>query len=602
MSRITFRPSRTTTTSPSDCAPIPPVCTSCGQLECLCRPRFFPGQVLSSDDLNRLDRYIRGKQKLHNRQLHGWGVVNGLEVSCEPCGKGVVVGAGYALSPCGEDIVVCEPVGVDVCKLIQDCLAAERHIQPCGPYQSPSVADCCADGSDWVLAIRYAETPSRGVRPLINKGGSCGCGCAPGACTCGARATSPPRGAPPQCEPTVICEGFSFEVFRKPSIDICNGDPGGGESPFSKLALDSELVRRMECCWEKLILGLPKPPAEFGSYEEARTYVCRLSDFLRRYLSSKPGTNCELLARLNAIGCPPADPNNLQALSATYQLLVAVYIDALLNCFCSALLPPVQAPHSDLRVPIATLRVAGDSCRILSICNWTHHRKLVMSFPTLNYWLGVLPFGTMLRCLLERICCFQISAPQETKPSYTAGSGLTVNPNYSVTPRAAMVSGMTGETSANAPAANPVSERIHRRLNPRVNEPQRAAGVAELLQGAWNRGGGDLDVNTFFGGILPDFSMFDPEVKDRQARDQLSEVERTNLPQFLMINQLLRPLAASALEPLLQGRGEERFSAAAKRSDDTEALRQEVAELKERLDLQAKQIEQLLANPGGNPS
>ena len=51
-----------------------PVCPACGGLDCLCRPRFFPGQLLSDDDLNRLSRYIVDKNKLHNRYLHGWGV------------------------------------------------------------------------------------------------------------------------------------------------------------------------------------------------------------------------------------------------------------------------------------------------------------------------------------------------------------------------------------------------------------------------------------------------------------------------------------------------------------------------------------------------
>ena len=36
-------------------------CPDCGGLECLCRPRFFAGQLLTEQDLNRLDRYITEK-------------------------------------------------------------------------------------------------------------------------------------------------------------------------------------------------------------------------------------------------------------------------------------------------------------------------------------------------------------------------------------------------------------------------------------------------------------------------------------------------------------------------------------------------------------
>src|SRR5690349_21018508 len=59
-----------------------PVCPSCGGLECLCRPRFFAGQLLTDEDLTRLDHYIQAKNRLHNRFLHGWGVACGLEVVC----------------------------------------------------------------------------------------------------------------------------------------------------------------------------------------------------------------------------------------------------------------------------------------------------------------------------------------------------------------------------------------------------------------------------------------------------------------------------------------------------------------------------------------
>src|SRR5258708_19547989 len=91
-----------------DCRPKPtcdpqPVCPACGGLECLCRPRFFAGQLLTEEDLNRLDHYIVEKNKLHNRYLHGWGVVCGLEVFCHPCEGQVTVKARYALIPSRDD-------------------------------------------------------------------------------------------------------------------------------------------------------------------------------------------------------------------------------------------------------------------------------------------------------------------------------------------------------------------------------------------------------------------------------------------------------------------------------------------------------------------
>src|SRR5437870_5249242 len=95
------------------------VCPVCGGLECLCRPRFFAGQLLTENDLQALDHYIVEKNKLHNRYLHGAGVVCGLEVTCHECKGQVTIHTGYAIDPCGNDIIVCKDVAFDVCAKIR---------------------------------------------------------------------------------------------------------------------------------------------------------------------------------------------------------------------------------------------------------------------------------------------------------------------------------------------------------------------------------------------------------------------------------------------------------------------------------------------------
>src|SRR5438132_13059519 len=135
---------QTLTTAPaiSRMKTLQPVCPACGGLECLCRPRFFAGQLLTEEDLNRLDHYIVEKNRLHNRYLHGWGVVCGLEVVCSPCDGMVTVHPGYALGPCGEDTIVCREETVDFCALIRRC----RQVRP--PECEPPVTtpnDPCQD-------------------------------------------------------------------------------------------------------------------------------------------------------------------------------------------------------------------------------------------------------------------------------------------------------------------------------------------------------------------------------------------------------------------------------------------------------------------------
>src|SRR5262249_48722469 len=133
----------------------PPPCPACGGLECLCRPRFFAGQLLTEEDLNRLERYVVEKDKLHNRYLNGWGVVCGLELVCDPCSTtNVTVRTGYALSPCGEDIVVCKEPSVNVCDLINRCRPTSHP--DCDPPWTAAPNSACLEGVErWVLAICY---------------------------------------------------------------------------------------------------------------------------------------------------------------------------------------------------------------------------------------------------------------------------------------------------------------------------------------------------------------------------------------------------------------------------------------------------------------
>ena len=359
--------------SVASCAPPPLVCTTCGMLECVCRPRFFAGQLLNADDLNRLDAYIRAKNRLHNRQLHGWGVVNGLEVTCNPCGAGVTVSCGYALSPCGEDIVVCDATQVDVCTLIQRCKDAERLLAPCDPpsqyVPGKTQGPCDAAEEDWVLAIRYAEAPARGIKPLYSSSAaSCGCGCGGNGgsgCTCksggvasgcgcastGARSGSTaraPRGASAQCEATVICEGFEFEVYRVPPE---------GSSDQRPSAADSPLLQRFECCVQDLVSKTPQAPAQ-GDAHAFYLWALRVKDFLLRYLQGRPGYQCEA-------DRAPADARNSRSGERQQRRSVPAGVAGAVRrlCRCAARLPVRGAPAALPRAEPGPARAARRASR-----------------------------------------------------------------------------------------------------------------------------------------------------------------------------------------------------------------------------------------------
>ena len=614
--------------SPTACPPEPCVCSTCGMLECLCRPRFFPGQILTADDLNRLDGYIRGKNRLHNRQLHGWGVVNGLEVTCNPCGAGVAVGCGYALSPCGDDIVVCDAVSVDVCDLIKRCKDAENKWQQCAPLQRPSPQNCDAGEEEWILAIRYAEAPARGVKPLRpapdctagcgcgGSNGKCGCGgaCGGGKCSCGGAATAAkPRGAPVQCEPTVICEGFAFEVYRKPPDTT---DPVGDNQNKSLFNPDSELSKRFQCCISLLITPLfPLPGALSFAGVQANpsgwyNWMNLARAQLKRYFGSHGSYNCELLTQFNNIPFPTAGtPANAGAIFLAVILLLVVWFDAVLSCFCSALLPPCPPPSSEVRVPLASIHVAGQPCRVVRICNWTVHRKIATTFPALQYWLSLLPFGAALRQVLEKICCFDLGGV--LRPRDQAGAGnVAGQPGGLNATRANAATGAVGGGNDNAndnadvKQADAAYQQANTLLNPTLEQPQRISGGSELFLNALHRTNQTLEFSTLVESLMLPATQ--------QGEQHLSAAETANLPQFLLANQFMRPIVAQALGPLMgmvmnfpgvfgQAGQASPATATGGENADMAAMKAELAELRAGVKQQAAEIESLKSAPRPEP-
>ncbi|MDZ7630216.1 MAG: hypothetical protein U5K74_02360 [Gemmatimonadaceae bacterium] len=74
------------------------------RLPTLARPTYVAGQLLTAEDLLAEQTYHRDRARLHNRLLHGWGVVAGLDARSR---KGeVIVGPGLALDAHGDEIIL----------------------------------------------------------------------------------------------------------------------------------------------------------------------------------------------------------------------------------------------------------------------------------------------------------------------------------------------------------------------------------------------------------------------------------------------------------------------------------------------------------------
>lgn len=70
------------------------------------RVNYFQGQLLSETDFQDEQTYHQEKQRLHNRLLHGWGIVCGLTVSVR---RSIVrVQPGAAIDCKGNEIIIPE--------------------------------------------------------------------------------------------------------------------------------------------------------------------------------------------------------------------------------------------------------------------------------------------------------------------------------------------------------------------------------------------------------------------------------------------------------------------------------------------------------------
>ena len=428
-----------------------PRCPACGGLKCVCRPRFFPGQLLTDRELNGLEQYVIDKNRLHNSYLHGWGVACGLEVGCDGCDPGhVVVHDGYAVSPCGDDIVVCGDQTVDVCALINACEPREPDCD--GPFSTPP-RDCTGGNKEWVLAICYDERPVRGITAQLGAGdspghgrcacggsGSCGCGgggpshgnCAGGCggsregqgCSCGASATTTVTGRrqhKPQCEPTQICESYRFVAYPVPkerSLTVPDQGVGSRDLIWSWLFANRSrfgpLIERVLCCATRA-MELRQNIREGVKVDsaDARAAYLEYAEALAEFASEFSIHGCSFASRADRLrdearqyartAAPRARAAASANLAARFRALDDTWMEIVSDCICSALLPACPTPPNTNCVPLAVVTMSDDDCRVEDICNWSE-RKLLITWPTVTYWLSWLPWHLVTKWILD-LCC-----------------------------------------------------------------------------------------------------------------------------------------------------------------------------------------------------
>lgn len=152
-----------TTTAPCNCGCSAPAKTVNE------RPRFYAGQLVTSDDLTLEQDYFRAKLRRHNRFMHGWGVVCGATVVPSNQNWKVIVKSGYVLGPYGDEIYIETDQCIDVrvpCTPPSTSSGGCEEAQPAPPTNATQY-----------VVVQYVETQTRLVS--VPQGG---CGCNDNAC------------------------------------------------------------------------------------------------------------------------------------------------------------------------------------------------------------------------------------------------------------------------------------------------------------------------------------------------------------------------------------------------------------------------------------
>ena len=553
----------------------PPPCPACGGLECLCRPRFFPGQLLTDEDLNRLDHYIVEKNRLHNRYLHGYGIVCGLDVTCHPCDpKSVIVKPGYALSPCGDDIIVCKDSLVNICDLINRCRPVAQD--PCDPMH-PGPTDTCPEGpQDWVLAICYDEKPSRGVAALRASSsasccGSCACG-GSGSCGCGCHSRngytkSASMGAPnkkrlAQCEPTVTCETYKFMVYRDRTPKYEAGFP-----------INQAYANQLERLGNSLPVA-PQVEAKQEWEDYAKSYRQAVWEFMSETQCAS-GDARSLRERIDQTFFPLAKDFSVES---QYILSVNKYTDTLDSylsrylgiILCQLFKLSCPEPVERNCIPLARITVRKPDCQVVSICE-ASVREYVLSAVMERLYSFARPW---LTAVLGQLCC------RSVRQAVTS-TVVLARPNDDETTRTAMMAARGAATTDRAAA------------------PKKEMTLASHLEKAFMRSKTPGNIETLLLGLT---GKGDPKEGHAATAEELATPAS-----FLLANQLLRPALQSilpaswdkALEMVTQVRTESVGVVAqavqpSEAKKEMESLKATVAKLTRTVDAQATQIATLI--------
>lgn len=376
---------------------------TCCNLVCFERPNYFCGHLLTDSDLSKEQQYFIEKNKLHNRTLHGSGVVCGLRLTCDDQCGGILIEKGYAIDDCGNDLVVCESQRFDILGALKDkgLLIGKPDCDPCKPDEEQP--DCDYPQCFYV-AVCYKEEPGDFTTPFTS-------GCGP---------------ALTECEPTRIREGVWFDVLDElPAKNDWLEDLRQRLEGCFCLFTKGAFAKRMQDSAADLTKILEQPAnTQPGQYDDL---YYQLRGLFLLFLKKYPDKyNCNLTQSVLNIMLPSAGAtgstqvqNYGQEVQNAFCNLFRLAWQYAISCAFGELVPRCPAPAQADCVVLGSVEVRN-GC-VTHVCNCP--RSYVWSFA--NF------FQVLIATLMGEAACKK-HEDNRRDPASTdvAGVGATVpNPN-----------------------------------------------------------------------------------------------------------------------------------------------------------------------------
>lgn len=135
------------------------------------RNRYFQGRLLSANDFETEQNYLRDKQQFRNLHTLGIGVVAGLSVTTTNKGTSLSVTSGYAIDYLGREICVPSPIECALpsagTRLLVAISYVESASEPSTPVMesNPTIMDNPVEYTRVAEGFELALTPIPSGRP-----------------------------------------------------------------------------------------------------------------------------------------------------------------------------------------------------------------------------------------------------------------------------------------------------------------------------------------------------------------------------------------------------------------------------------------------------